>query len=166
MGKLIKNFLIIVYVTIAIFVTICLLTYNQYKVSEFGSKTLIIISKNDEELHYKSGDLIIADKVNYEKADVGDTVFFYINDSVKIAKILEKKDYGDAGVNYKIDGNYEVVSDTIIGTSKSITVIGKLGAILGALESKWGFLFLIVFPSLLAFLHEIYELVLEFKNKE
>ena len=53
MGKLIKNFLIIVYVAIAIFVTICLLTYNQYKVSEFGTKTLIIIDKDDEELQYK-----------------------------------------------------------------------------------------------------------------
>ena len=167
MGKMIKNLIIIVYVVIAIFVTVCLLTYNKYKISEFGSKSLIIIDKDYDEFPYKKGDLIIADKEQYDIGQVGDIVYFYNKDSVKIAEIEDKKDYGgDVGVNYKVEGNYEIVKDYIIGTSRDAKVISKLGGVLGFLESKWGFLFVIVFPSLLAFLHEVAELINEFKNKE
>ncbi len=45
-------------------------------------------------------------------------------------------------------------------------VIGAVGGILKLLESKWGFLFIIVFPSLLAFLREIKELVMELTGKK
>ena len=54
----------------------------------------------------------------------------------------------------------------MIGTSKNAKVISKVGTVLSVLESKWGFLFLIVFPSLIAFLHEIYEFILELTNKK
>ena len=39
-----------------------------------------------------------------------------------------------------------------------------VGAVLGALESQWGFLFLIVFPSLVAFLYEAYIVVQEVRE--
>ena len=48
----------------------------------------------------------------------------------------------------------------------SFYAINKIGAILGFIESKWGFLFLIVFPSLLAFLREIFELIMEMKGRK
>ena len=166
MGKMIKNLIIIVYVIVAIFVTICLLTYNSYKITELGSRTLIIIDKDDDKLPYKKGDLIIANKDNYGTGQIGDIVYFYDKDGVKIAEIKDRMDYNDAGINYLIDGNYEVISGKIIGTSPNAVVLSHMGTVLGVLESKWGFLFLIVFPSLLAFLHEVSELVMEFKNKD
>ena len=70
------------------------------------------------------------------------------------------------GITFSIDGNYQVVHENVIGTSKNEVVIGKVGGILKILESKWGFLFIIVFPSLLAFLREIRELILELTNKK
>ena len=51
--KKIGSILLIIYAIIAIFVTICLLTFNQYKVSQFGDKTLIIIDEEDETIKYK-----------------------------------------------------------------------------------------------------------------
>ncbi|MBR6034199.1 MAG: hypothetical protein IKP28_05665 [Clostridia bacterium] len=51
--KKIGSILLIIYAIIAIFVTICLLTFNQYKVSQFGDKTLIIIDEEDETMKYK-----------------------------------------------------------------------------------------------------------------
>ena len=42
----------------------------------------------------------------------------------------------------------------------------NVGTILGILESKWGFLFLIVFPSLLAFIYEIGVVVSDIKNNK
>ena len=38
-----------------------------------------------------------------------------------------------------------------------------MGTILSILESKWGFLILIVFPSLLAFLYELWEFIANIK---
>ena len=166
MKKILFNLVVIIYVVIAIFVTVCLLTFNEYRISEFGNKSLIIISDEDEAIKYNKGDLLIVTKEKLKNAHKGDTVFFYESKSVKIAEIQEVKDFGEAGINYVIDGNYQVVEDDIIGTSNSIKVIPKAGQALQILESKWGFLFLIVFPSLIAFLREIYDLVLEITDKK
>lgn len=166
MKKTLGNIIVIIFVLLAILTTVCLLSYNDYKVSEFGDKTLVIIDKDDENLEYNKGDLIIVGKEGYEKAQIGDTLFFYDNEGIKIAKIIDKQDFGEAGVNFTIDGNYNVVPERVIGTSGNIKVIPKVGKILSLLESKWGFLFLIVFPSLIAFLHEIYQLILELSDKD
>ena len=166
MKKILFNLVVIIYVVIAIFVTVCLLTFNEYRISEFGNKSLIIISDEDEAIKYNKGDLLIVTKEKLKNAHKGDTVFFYFFLSVKIAEIQEVKDFGEAGINYVIDGNYQVVEDDIIGTSNSMKVIPKAGQALQILESKWGFLFLIVFPSLIAFLREIYDLVLEITDKK
>ena len=164
--KKIGSILIIIYVIIAIFVTICLLTFNEYKVSQFGDKTLVIIDEEDDALKYKKGDLVIVGLSGYENSNAGDTLFFYKDRGIKIAEIQKKNDYGEAGITFTIDGNYQVVSDEVIGTSNNEIVIGTVGGILQLLESKWGFLFLIVFPSLLAFLREVRELISELTNKK
>ena len=166
MKKILGNLIIILYVVVAIFTTICLLNFNEYKVSEFGDKTLVIINKDEEGIEYKKGDLVIVGKDGYEKADKGDKIFFYDNDGIKIAEVQQKNDYGEAGVTFTIEGNYQVVKSDMIGSSNNAKVISKVGTVLSVLESKWGFLFLIVFPSLIAFLHEIYEFILELTNKK
>ena len=96
----------------------------------------------------------------------GNQFKYYLNHFFNYVEILDVKDFGEAGINYIIDGNYQVVEDDVIGTSNSVKVIPKAGQVLQILESKWGFLFLIVFPSLLAFLREIYDLILEITDKK
>lgn len=51
--------------------------------------------------------------------------------------------------------DHDVSSQYVLGSAKDTTVIPVVGQILSVLESKWGFLFLIVFPSLIAFLYEL-----------
>ena len=165
MGKALGNIIIVLYVIVAIAVTICLLTFNEYKVSTIGDKTLVIIDEEDNDLNYNKGDLIIVGKNGFKNASKGDIVFFYDSKGIKIAEIQKKNDFGESGVTFTIDGNYQVVQDEVIGTSNNIKIIPHVGKVLAILESKWGFLFLIVFPSLLAFLHEIHQLVLEITNK-
>ena len=167
MKKILGNIIIILYVVIAIFTTVCLLNYNEYKVSEFGDKTFVIIDKDEEGIKYKKGDLLVVGKEGYTEANSGDLLFFYDNtNGIKIAEIKKKNDFGEAGVTFTIDGNFQVVKEDVIGTSNNVKSFGKVGTVLSVLESKWGFLFLIVFPSLLAFLHEIYEFILEVTNKK
>ena len=36
-----RNILIILYILLIIFITICLLSYNDYKVTEFGNTTIL-----------------------------------------------------------------------------------------------------------------------------
>ena len=166
MKKALVNLIVIIYIIVAIAVTICLLSYNEYKVSEFGDKTLVIMDETNKDLpEFQKNDLIIVGKENYKAANEGEKVFFYQDRGIKIAEIEQKQDFGEAGVIFTVQGNYQVVNEDVIGTSNNMKVISKVGGVLRVLESKWGFLFLIVFPSLLAFLYEVYQLIKELTNK-
>lgn len=75
MKKTVSNILFIVYVAIAIFVTVCLLSYNDFKVTEFGDYSLVIISDDGLEPNYKKGDLVIVNKKS--PIITGRKAFFY-----------------------------------------------------------------------------------------
>ena len=47
MKKIISNILFAIYAVIAVFVTVCLLSYNDFKVTEFGDYSLVIIEDNE-----------------------------------------------------------------------------------------------------------------------
>lgn len=172
MKKLIRNIFIILYAIIAIAITICLLSYNEYKVSEFGTNSLLLINTNKLSEEYKKGDLVIADSDDIIK--VGDEVFYYNvyfqNVAVGLAKVTEIEEVTPEESTYTLEGDHKISSSLIIGPAKTATKISGLGSILGILESKWGFLALIVFPSLIAFLYEVWEVIIELKanakNKE
>lgn len=168
MKKVVWNAFVIVYAAIAIFTTICLLSYNEHKVTELGDYSLVIVDTRDLEPNYNKGDLIITDK-SY-KIEVGDEVFFYNtynpNVEISIAKVTEKQGTSEADATYTVEGNKTIKAENVLGPTEKVKKIGKLGAILGILESKWGFLVLIVFPSLIAFLYEITELFSELKDKK
>ena len=165
MKKALGNLIIIIYIVFAIVVTMSLLTYNEYKISVIGDKSLIVID-SDDTFKYKKGDLVIVGREGYENAEKGDILFFYQNRGVKVAEIQKKDDFGESGVIYTIEGNFQVDQEDIIGTSNNEKVISKVGTVLKILQSKWGFLFLIVFPSLIAFLKQLYEFILEISNKK
>lgn len=164
MKTVLKNIIIIIYIIIAIIVTFCLLNYNEYKVTEFGDKTLIII--NDETLkpNYSKGDLVIANKSTINQTKEGDKIFFYNDNKIKLGEVQQINTYEGMGSTFVIDGNYQVVEDEVIGNENSVKVYGTLGTILGVIESKWGFLFLIIFPAILAFLHEVVQVIIELKS--
>lgn len=166
MKKVLWNTLVIIYAVIAIFVTICLLSYNDYKITEFGDNSLLIIDNRELEPEFKKGTLVIADK-GY-KLEEGENVFFYDTSTpevtIKVAKIEEMQEITRGEITYTLEGNKVVKSEDIIGSADKATSISTVGTILGILESKWGFLALIVFPSLIAFLYELSELFIEIKN--
>lgn len=166
MKKTIWNIFVIVYALLAIFITICLLSYNQYKVSELGDYSLVIIDSRDLEPTFNKGDLVITDK-SY-KIEKGQEVFFYntmeAEVTINVAKVKEIQEitYGDK--TYTLEGDVFIKEEDILGPSDKVTQVSKLGTILGLLMSKWGFLALIVFPSLIAFLYEVAELFSELKD--
>ena len=163
MKKIIYNTLIILYALIAIIVTICLLSFNQYKVSEFDSTTVLIINTNNlKEKGFNKGDLVLVDTT--QKQEPGEDIFFHATSelgktTIDIQTLKDKQVSAVTGETTYVLENKEIPSDLAIGPMKNSTRIGKLGTILSILESKWGFLILIVFRSLLAFLYELWEFI-------
>lgn len=163
MKRVIWNIVIIIYAIIAITTTICLLSFNEHRISEFGDYSLVIIDSRELEPKLAKGDLLITDK-SY-KATSGQEVIFYDTTSkdIKVAKVLAVEEFTQDTI-YTLEGNKIVSSTNVLGTIENAKQISKLGTVLGILESKWGFLVLIVLPSLIAFLYEIAELVSELRN--
>lgn len=168
MGKKISNFLFIIYVAIAIFVTICLLSYNQFKVTEFGNKSLLLITDDGLSPDFKKGDLVILDKSS--KIITGKKAFFYmITDrkvEVKLGTVDKLKTVTDTETTYTFEGDRDVSGEYVLGPSDTAEIIPVVGGILNVLESKWGFLFLIVLPSLIAFIYQISVVIENIRNNK
>lgn len=166
MKRALGNLVVIVYVIIAIAVTLCLLNYNEYNVTEFGKDTLILITDDSLEPDYLDGDLVVAKKGNLDKVEVGDKIFFYNDKDIKLGEVKQINTYEGISTTFILDGNHQVIEDDVIGSEEGTKVYNKVGKVLSILESKWGFLFLIIFPSVLAFLHEIFQVIVELGNKD
>ena len=162
---------IIVYV---IFLTGCLLFVNEFGHTQFGKYTLIEVNKGQATLldDVEEGDLlVIKDGSDIVK---GNIIYYYsvINEQyfVKKAMVTEIKDDG-FGAMYSIDvankGETAVVNDKkVIGNYVSIH--RRLGKLLTVLESKIGFLFLVLLPMMCIFIYHVYSfiIILKFEKAE
>jgi len=168
LGKILLSILVVLYAAVTIFLTACLLNYNDYKITEFGSKSLILI--NDEVLKdkYEKGSLLVVDKNDSNNIKIGEEIVFYntYNNQVNIAisRVVDIEQITDTEVTYTVTGDYDISSEYLIGPVSSIKEYSTIGSILGVLESRIGFLIIIILPITLAFLYEIYALVIEFKE--
>ena len=149
MRKVVFNVFICIYVVITIFITYILLSYNEHNIAEFN-KFYLISDKSDLVVVYKDSSI---NNDNY--------IYYYGNNGkIKIGKVNSISD----GI-YTLYNEYTLDKDNILGSkdnSKSYCVLGSLYHIL---TSKWGYLFIIVFPMLIAFIYEIYEIIKEIKKK-
>lgn len=170
--KILGSILIIAYAIIAVSVTVLLLSYNKYHCSEIGGYTFIIMHDDGLEPNFNKGDLILVKKTRAKNINVGDNIFLYRNITktqfeIKYAEVKDKQDSEfDKNVKYILDGNTMISHEDVIGTTKDIKVIPNLGTVLSILESRYGYLFLIVVVTFVAFLYEIYELIMEIKYGE
>lgn len=129
------------YILLIIFITICLLSYNDYKITVFGDATLIPIIDENLEPDYTIGDLVIVEKGKLSKVQDGDVVFFYRNfvgeTTINYAKITATERVTDTQYTYTVEGDYRFSSDYYIGNVDSTVIIPKVGYVLTILESKW-----------------------------
>lgn len=166
----IKEFLIGIWVIVAIFATICLIASNEHGVSEFGSYSLFVIdTKSLSDYGFDKNDIVIVKKELEDKYKIGDNVFF----------VYGNKDYGtyinfgeitnvkrvEGGLDGFVFNKTEVSYDNLIGSGNGALLVKKWGLALGLLESKWGFMFLIILPTLYAVVYEVYAISLEVKKK-
>lgn len=168
LGKILLSVFIVLYAVVAIFLTACLLNYNDYKITVFGDKSLIIVNDDALKDKYKKGSLLVVDKNGSEEIKSGDEIIFYntYNNQVSIAlgEVISTEKITETETTYTVTGNYDISSEYLVGSADNTKVYPVIGSILGILESRVGFLIFIIFPITLAFLYEIYILITEIKE--
>ena len=170
--KVLLNILFVMFVLIAITETILMLSYNDYHCSVIGDYTFIKITDDELEPDYNEGDLVLVKKTKAKKINPGDYIFVYRNISttqfeVKYAEVIMKDETrGENYVQYILEGGTVIEHSDVIGSTEDIKVIPYLGTIFSILESRYGFLFLIVVPSFVILLYQVYELIMEIKYGE
>lgn len=157
----------IAFFAFAITITTLLLNFNDYGVTQLGDNSLVIIKDRMAFDKYDKGDLVLVKAVALRDITIGDEVFIY-----KITKTTNGKNKVniDLGIIGAIHEDDDAVSFETGETYSSEFVIGKasniynnVGTYLSIVESTWGFLFIVLVPSFLIFVYEIYALIVEIK---
>ena len=153
----------VAYFSFALFMTILLLNFNKYNVTQIGDTSLIILNDEVSIDNYEKGDLILVKETKLEDIDVGDTIFAYKVDSdgyphIQVGKV--GKTYPEEkAVSFENGDTYAI--DFVAG--KSTKIYHDLGKYLSIIESQWGFLFIVLVPCFLIFIYELYALIIEIK---
>ena len=167
--KVVLGILVCIYLVVVIFTTGFLLNKNDYGVSSFLGKYLIAIDDDSLEPDYKEHSLLVIDPVTSEDINVGEKIFYYDTYStkhqIKFTEVTRKEKINEQEVTYTLRDNTLVSSQYVLGSEKTVTSLSFIGKLLYILQSKWGFLLIVVFPLFLAFIYEIYAIVKEFRRK-
>ena len=168
MKRAIGAVLFVIYSIIAILVTVLILSFNDYKCSEIGDYTVHVVQDDALEPDYKQGSILIMKNTADRHIQVGDEMFFYkvitSQEFEIVNRTLERKTQQGRHILYEVSEGEQYVADYFIGKADDTIVIeGPWGTILSILESKWGYLFCIVIVSLLLFLQEVFDLIIELR---
>lgn len=166
MKKVVINILIILYFLVALSVTYFLLSYNKYNIVETNNKYMLTLKEKNND--FKKSDLIIIKKSkNFKKNDY---VFYYDTyasiTTVKYAKIENVETINEDEQEIKLENDLILSSENVLGKKQDATSYKTLGEIFNVLTSKWGYLFIIIFPMLIAFVYELYAIIKVIKKKK
>ncbi len=168
--SVVKGLLISIWVLVAITTTILLISYNDYSVSEIGSYSIFIVDSERLEPLYNKNDILIVKKVAENKYSVGDNAFFYLDNAADYIFInhgeITKIDEVEHGEDAYYFGDDAVSYSRLLGPEKETKVCRGWGLLLSILESRWGFMFFIIFPTIFAVVYEIYSIVEEIKSED
>lgn len=153
--------LIIIYV---IFITSCILCRNKFGYTQFSDMTFITVNDSNTKFIQgsKPGDLLIV-RGQQTGLDKGDLIYYYITVDEKYVVrtgVIGSKTEDDYSALYVLNDEKKtsVASNRVIGKYVS-THPGK-GSVLEVLESRFGFLFLVLLPILVVFIYQVYQLVI------
>ena len=171
--KIIKGVIIsivlIAFFAFTITMTILLLNFNKFGLTQFDDTTLLIIKKGFTSETYEKGSLVIVESKEIKDYKIGEEVFVYHLDehggggvSIQlgvVGQIHEGRTRDDDAITFSNGGTY--TSNFIIGSGKKI--YPNIGKYLAVIESKWGFLFIILVPNFFLFVYQLYALIVEIK---
>ena len=151
------------YFIFALIMTILLLNFNDYGVTQFGTKSLVIINDEIASENYEKGDLVIVESKKIDKIEVGEEIFTYRIDSKGIPSIqvgtVGDVYVEDEAISFENGETYSMEFVAGVGTKS----YEHIGTALSIIESQWGFLFIVLVPCFLIFIYEVYSLIVEIK---
>ncbi len=158
--------LIIIYVII---ITSCILCRNKYGYTQFGNYTVVsvdkVIAKHLDVVN--QGDLFIVK--NSDDINKGDIIYYYVPANteyyINSTSVKSSEDMDDV-IIYKTTNTEKpsVASNRVLG--KYTTTYSGLGRVLDVLESRLGFLFLVLLPIMLVFIYQVYQFIIVLKYDE
>ena len=126
----IKNLIIILYILVIIFVTICLLSFNDYRVAVIGGTSILPVT--DEGLPYNQGDLLIVKKPNHAKVKLGHKVLFYRTfageSTINYAEVTKVEPITDEETTFTVSLNgspFMFSSSDLMGSESDVDVIPR-----------------------------------------
>ena len=157
--------IIIIYV---ICITAFLLCKNNYGFTQIGDMTFITI--DEEAINYlpeaKENDLLLV-RADSSDIEVGHKIYYYdTENSMYVVKSAHVKTIqtSDSGMGvYTLDDSEESTIATTRAIGKYSTTYKTIGGILDILQSRLGFLLLVILPILLIFMYQIYALIVVIK---
>jgi len=161
--KVLSFIFFVIYFVFALIMTILLLNFNDYGVTEFDGTSLIMVNDRISNKEFKKGNLVIVETKKLEEYEVGEYIFTYRigNDRIPTLQV------GKIGTIYAEDKAVAFENGETYGTDYIAGVpvkqYEKLGGVLSIIESKWGFLFIVLIPVFLIFVYEVYALIIEIK---
>ena len=144
-------------------------TKDDQSVASILGYTPMTVETDSMKPTFQSGDLIFIKKCDTSKLKEGDIITFhtiidnqYALNTHRILKIEEAngvRSYTPVGDNNNGIADQHVISDgDIVG--KYVGHISDLGKVMDFLSSSTGFLIVIVFPMLLFFIYQVYNLIM------
>lgn len=168
--KIVLGVIVSLYLVLVVFTTSFLLHRNEYGVSKFLDNYLVFVEDDSLEPKYKKHSLLAIKPVDNEDIKLKEKVFFYntygTEHKIKLQQVTKKEKINEKETTFTMKDNSLISGQYILGTESSTSELGAFGQFLYIVQSKWGFLFIIVFPLFLAFIYEIYAIYKEFKNKK
>ena len=168
MKNKIISILIAIWIVVAIFTTVCLLSINKYHVSEFGKYSLFTVDSDILEPEVKEGALLITKKTNHKHINPGDHIFYYDSESseaiVNLGTVVKKEEVTSTEATLTLQNDNKLSMTYVLGKEDSAISIPVLGTLLSIIESKWGYMFLVIFPTILITVYEVFAVASEVKR--
>lgn len=164
----IKSLLVGVWLVIAIFVTVCLLSYNEFSIPVIGKNAFIIINSDELEPEFKEGDLVIVKRDSDKNINIDDTVFFISGTRhnrvvINVGKVTGIEPITPVETHFQIE-DITVKGEQVLGKAEGVAGMRYVGLALSILTSRWGYLFLVILPTLFFLVYEILLIVDEVKK--
>ena len=151
---------IVVYV---ILITSLILNKNKYGYTEFFGCTIHNVNLIDENniKNAHKGELLVVKKSN--DIEVGDLIYYYVayNDNYIVRSDYVTKvardDFSALYTVHRGNEDFSIASDRVLG--KYANLYPTIGGILEVVESRIGFLFLVLLPIMIVFIYQVYEFI-------
>ena len=157
----------IIILVAALYAFTTLATHEDGSVSDIAGFTPLAVQSDSMAPTFNKGDLIVIQKCDTSKLEVGDIVTFhtiidneYALNTHRIAAIDEvngMRSFTTKGDNNDVADTHIISDGDIVG--KYVFALPQMGKVMDFLSSSMGFLIVIVLPMLLFFIYQVYHLI-------